>query len=126
MDNTAKTYDWIMATALSKVRRRIWVTIKPAKRMLEARAVWFPKRVISRWPATILAISRTDRVMGRIIFLTDSISTIKGIRTEGVLWGTIWANMWLVWLSQPYTIKVSQRGKARVRVRVKWLDAVKM
>jgi hypothetical protein len=46
-----------------------------------------------RWPATILAIRRTARVRGRMIFLTDSISTIKGISRLGVLWGTIWANI---------------------------------
>jgi hypothetical protein len=37
-------------------------------------------KVIKRCPATKLAANRTDKVMGRIRFLTNSISTIKGIR----------------------------------------------
>lgn len=64
--------------------------------MLEATAVWFPRSVIRRCPATIFAINRTERVIGRIMFLIDSIRTIKGMRADGVLWGTIWANIWLV------------------------------
>lgn len=69
--------------------------------MLEATAVWLPNKVISRCPATIFAISRTDSVIGRITFLIDSIKTINGIKAEGVLCGTKWANMWLVWANQP-------------------------
>jgi len=89
------------ATALSKVRSRICVISSLNRIRFEAMAVWLPKRVISRCPATILAISRTDSVIGRIILLIDSINTIKGINKEGVLWGTIWANMWLVLLIHP-------------------------
>jgi len=64
--------------------------------MLDATAVWFPRSVIRRWPATIFAIRRTESVIGRITFLMDSISTINGIKAEGVLWGTKCANMWVV------------------------------
>ena len=42
------------------------------------------KRLISRWPATILAVSRIARVIGRIMFLMNSIRTIKFIRGSGV------------------------------------------
>lgn len=52
---------------------------------LDDTAVWLPKRVIRRWPATILAIKRTAKVKGRMIFLIDSIKTIKGIKAVGVL-----------------------------------------
>lgn len=93
---------------------------------MEATAVWLPKRVINKWPATILAIKRTERVIGRITFLIDSISTIKGIKAEGVLWGTKWANMWFVWLTQPNNIKLSHKGRANVKVKVMWLEDVKM
>lgn len=42
------------------------------------------KRLISRCPATILAVSRIARVIGRIMFLMNSIRTIKFIRGSGV------------------------------------------
>lgn len=61
--------------------------------MLEATAVWFPNKVINKCPATIFAINRTESVIGRITLLIDSINTIKGIKAEGVLWGTRWANI---------------------------------
>lgn len=75
------------------MRRRICVTISLAKMILEAIAVWLPNSVISRCPATILAIKRTDRVIGRIRFLMVSIKTIKGINAPGVPEGTICANI---------------------------------
>jgi hypothetical protein len=62
--------------------------MSPAKTRLDASAVWFPSNVISKCPATILAISRTASVPGRIIFLIVSINTINGIRGPGVLCGT--------------------------------------
>lgn len=75
--------------------------ISLSKMILEAAAVWFPRRVIKRCPATMFAISRTERVIGRIILLIDSISTIKGIRAEGVPDGTIWANIWFMLFTHP-------------------------
>lgn len=69
--------------------------------IFDATAVWLPRSVINRCPATMFAIKRTDRVIGRITFLIDSIRTIKGIKAEGVLWGTKWANIWLVCVNQP-------------------------
>jgi hypothetical protein len=74
----------------------------------------------------MFAINRTDRVMGRIRFLIDSIRTIKGIRPAGVPLGTICANIWLVLFSQPKVINASQRGRASPRVRARWLEDVKM
>jgi len=41
----------------------------------------------------MFAIKRTDRVIGRITFLIDSIRTMKGIRAPGVPDGTMWANI---------------------------------
>jgi hypothetical protein len=46
--------------------------------------VVLPRRDISRWPAIILAVSRTERVMGRMRFLISSIITIRGSRRRGV------------------------------------------
>lgn len=116
----------MIATALSRVNNKIWVKIKVIRIKLEAKAVWFPKRVINKWPATIFAIRRTDKVIGRITFLIDSINTIKGIRIEGVLWGTKWENIWLVILTQPNSIKVNHKGKAKVKVKDMCLEDVKI
>ena len=94
--------------------------------MPEATAVWFPNSVINKCPATIFAMRRTERVIGRITFLIDSMSTINGIRAVGVLWGTKWANMWLVLFTHPKIINLNHRGNAKVSVRVMCLEAVKI
>jgi hypothetical protein len=47
-------------------------------------AIWLPRRVRRRCPAIRLAVSRTERVKGRIILLIVSIKTINGIRRTGV------------------------------------------
>ena len=114
------------ATADSKVRRRIWVKIREARIKFDETAVWFPKRVMSKCPATILAIRRTAKVRGRIILLMDSIKTIKGMRGVGVLWGTKCANICFIWLNQPNIIKATHKGKLRVRVKARCLVDVKM
>lgn len=54
-----------------------------------------PRRDKSRCPATILAVSRIDNVIGRIIRLMNSIRTMKGIKIVGVLEGVRWVNIWL-------------------------------
>jgi len=48
----------------------------------------FPSKVMSKCPATMLAVNRTASVPGRITFLTVSIHTMNGIRTGGVPCGT--------------------------------------
>ena len=60
-----------------------------------------PKRDRRRWPASILAVSRIASVHGRIIFLIDSIRTIKFINTVGVFIGTRWMNILLVLIDHP-------------------------
>lgn len=85
----------------------------------------FPKRVIRRWPAIILAESRTARVPGRITFLIVSIHTINGIKTGGVPWGTRCANILIVLLIHPKIMNLSQRGRANVSVIVICLVLVK-
>lgn len=75
------------------------------------------KRVNKRWPATILAASRTDSVRGRIIFLTSSISTIKGIRRGGVPKGTRWANILLGVISHAILMWPTHRGSASATVK---------
>ena len=114
------------ATADSRTRRSIWITSKIETREGLTEAVWFPKRVIRRCPAIMLAAKRTARVPGRIILLIVSIITINGIKAAGVLWGTRWANICFEWLIQPNNIKESHNGAASVRVKIKCLELVKI
>lgn len=85
-----------------------------------------PNNVNNKCPAIIFADNRTARVPGRIIFLIDSIITIKGIKIPGVPWGTKWANMCLELLIQPIIINLNHKGKANLKVRVIWLVLVKI
>jgi len=48
----------------------------------------FPSKVISKCPAIRLAVNRTHRVIGRIMFLVSSIITINDINTTGVPCGS--------------------------------------
>jgi len=81
-----------------------------------------PKRVIKRCPAIRLAVSRTQRVIGRIMFLVISITTIKDIKAIGVPWGNKWDSTNFVFWSQPNIIKLShtdnERGKLKFRCDV--------
>ena len=82
--------------------------------------------LISKCPATILAAKRTERVIGRIKFLTNSIITIKGIRTLGVPEGTRWArNLFMDLRAKPMSIK-NHTLKARPRVKEIILEGVKV
>lgn len=49
----------------------------------------FLSKLSSKCPATILADNRIDNVRGRIMFLTNSIKTIKFIKIMGVPVGTV-------------------------------------
>ena len=115
-----------MATADSNVNKRIWAMIRANKIKLEAAAVWLPRRVISKCPATMFAINRTANVKGRMTFLIVSIRTIKGIKAVGVLWGTKCANIWFVVFNHPNIIKANQKGALIANVRAICLDDVKM
>ena len=86
----------------------------------------FPNNVINKWPAIMLAVKRTAKVPGRIIFLIVSIHTIKGISTPGVPCGTKWQNICWVLLIHPYNIKLNHNGSLKERVNVKCLDLVKI
>jgi hypothetical protein len=57
----------------------------------------FPRSVINKWPAIMLAFIRTASDPGRMKFLIDSISTIiKGINGYGVPTGTRWFDILFV------------------------------
>jgi hypothetical protein len=81
-----------------------------------------PNKVINKWPAIKLAVSRTQSVIGRITFLVNSIITIKDIRATGVPAGSRCDNMWLVFFVHPNSIIPIQndndRGKVTVRCDV--------
>ena len=126
MLKAAKTYDWMTATADSRTNKRIWEIIKIGNKVFPIEGPVFPKRVSNRWPAIIFAANRMAKVPGRITFLTVSINTIKGVNPIGVPAGTKWANMCLVWFSQPKIINEAHKGKARDKVIAICLVLVKI
>lgn len=84
----------------------------------------FPRRVSSRCPAIMFAVSRTANVPGRIRFLIVSMITMNGISIVGVPCGTRCSNMWFVFLIHPNNMNLVHRGSASVNVRVRWLVLV--
>lgn len=78
-----------------------------------------PINLIKRCPAIILAVSRTDNVNGRIIFLTSSIRTIKGMSTGGVPKGTKWVKVASISIEFFRRIWPNHRGKAIEQAKVK-------
>lgn len=83
------------------------------------------RRWMSKCPLIILAINRTDKVIGRIKFLTVSIKTIKELRKIGEPNGTKWDINLSNLFKSLKIIRLSQIGKERYMVKIKWLDAVK-
>jgi len=73
--------------------------------------------LINKCPATILAARRTDRVMGRIKFLTNSIKTIRGIRAAGVPDGTRWERKLIKAVKKKLISIIIQTTIARQTVR---------
>jgi len=120
------TYAWIQATANSKHKSNIKLTINTKIIKPLTAGPWEPKSVSNRCPATILAASRIESVPGRITFLTVSIITIIGINIVGVPLGTKWANSLLYWFFIENNIVPIQIGKANVNVKDIWLDLVKI
>lgn len=114
------------ATADSSIKSNNCAKINNEIIIVEREFPVFPSKVKSKWPAIILADNRTANVPGRMIFLMVSIITIKGIKTDGVPWGTKCVNICFVLLNQPYNIKLNQRGRAKVKVKVIWLVLVKI
>ena len=86
----------------------------------------FDKRDRRRCPAIILAARRTERVIGRIIFLILSINTIKKDKAIGVPKGIRWQNILFIRFNQPKIINKIHIGRANVNVTERCLVAVKM
>lgn len=74
------------ATAISKTVRAVCEINKGKNLVKDINPL--PASLSKRWPATMLAIKRMAKVIGRIKILIDSINTIKGINTTGVPLGT--------------------------------------
>lgn len=68
---------------------------------------------MSRWPAVILAVSRTPSAMGRMNRLMVSIRIIKGISGVGDPSGSMWASVEDVLVVRPVMIVASHIGMAR-------------
>lgn len=83
-----------------------------------------PKSLIKICPAIILALNRTAKDPGRIIFLIVSIITINGISIYGVPIGTKWENIWLVLLIHPYIINAIHIDRANDKENTRCEDAV--
>ena len=86
-NNVVKTYDWINDTATSRTQSVMHAGILIVSNLL-AEIVALPRRESNRWPATMFAINRIESVMGRMMFLVISISTMKFINGVGVPSGT--------------------------------------
>lgn len=123
-ERVIKTYDWISATALSKTNRAASGINTIAIILILAPGRLEVTKVINKCPATILAANRTDKVIGRIILLTISISTINGIKTPGVPKGTKCAKKDLKSKTTELAITAIHIGSAIVKVKVRWADEV--
>lgn len=82
-----KTYLWIIATAVSKIKR-VRITGKIGYIMTGEVYEIEVKRWIKRCPLIIFAERRTDKVIGRIILLTVSITTMNEESIRGAPNGT--------------------------------------
>lgn len=82
------TYDWIIATADSKVKSNTWASNRMFNMYIFNLEPELPNKVTNKWPAIIFAVSRIAKVIGRIILLVVSIITKNGRRTDGAPWGT--------------------------------------
>lgn len=114
------TYAWIQATADSRIVNNKGTGIDKAPIKGDILVNAFPRSDIRRCPAIKLAVNRTHKVMGRIIFLTSSIITINIIRAAGVPCGTRWDSMWFVFFNQPNSIKDNQKISDNGNVTVRW------
>jgi hypothetical protein len=87
------TYDWITATAPSRIRSKICAVINIVSNVCLRADPLFPSRVNNRCPAIIFAVNRTASVPGRIKFLIVSMITMNGINIVGVPCGTGCSNI---------------------------------
>lgn len=108
------------------MNNKIWVEIIKVKRIILIFCPEDPNNDKRRCPATIFAVSRIERVIGRIINLINSIKTIKGIKIVGVFDGVRCVNMWLEKLIQPNNIILIHKIRDKDIQNLMWLDDVKI
>jgi hypothetical protein len=89
----ANTYDWMIATAASRIRRRICAVISTVSSVCLIDGPLLPSKVSSRCPAIMFAVNRTASVPGRMTLLIVSMITMNGINMDGVPCGTRCSNM---------------------------------
>ena len=80
----------------------------------------------NKCPAIMLALSRTDKVRGRINKLIVSTKTIKGAKITGAPLGTNMIITLEVLCINPYSINLNQIARAKDLLRDKCLVTVKM
>lgn len=119
------TYLWIMATAYSRDIKIIIIFLVGMYKIGKFSLIPLNNE-INRCPAIILAANRTDKVIGRIIFLVVSINTMKDESIIGVPLGTKWENILFVFFIHPYNRKIIHIGIAKVNVIIICLVAVKI
>ena len=79
----------MMETAISSTIRATITGIVENTIIFLMACIELPNRDSIRCPAIILAVNRTDRVMGRMMFLVSSMITIIGNNGVGVPVGTM-------------------------------------
>ena len=120
------TYDWIHATAISSIINNNRPIIIKNKIKKDTVGHIDPINVNNKWPATIFAAKRIANVPGRIILLTLSINTIRGIKIVGVPIGTKCLKIWLYWKINDQIIQPIHKGNLIDKVITKWLVLVKI
>ena len=113
-------------TAISRIIRATITGIVENSIILFILCIEFPNKDSIKCPAIMLAVNRTDKVMGRIMFLVSSIITITGSRAVGVPVGTMCASIMWGDLIHPNNIRDSHRTNAKGRFNMMWLVGVKM
>lgn len=96
----------VSSTRMVNVIRAVMVLI-----LIRAR-VAPPIKWMSRWPAVMLAVSRTAKAIGWMNRLIVSIITSIGIRGKGVPWGRKWAKDALVLYRSPIATVPAHKGIA--------------
>jgi hypothetical protein len=87
------TYDWMIATAVSRIKRRIYAVISTVKIVCLIDCPLLPSKDNSRCPAIMFAVNGTASVPGRMMLLIVSMMTINDINIDGVPCGTRCSNM---------------------------------
>ena len=113
-----------MDTAISRIIRATITGIVDITIIFLIPCMAFPRRESMRCPAIMFAVSRTDRVIGRIMFLIISMITMKGRSAEGVPVGTMWANIILGDFIHPNNMRDNQKVRARGKFNIMCLVGV--